>query len=185
MLPLALDDSADPDLARRAAQELLVDPAVVAVIGPFPFASIEPVAAVMATTDLPWIVPGLVDPAGGFADPAASASAWAAEMVAAVIAADAPARVLLAGLPAQLAYRHPGRHKRPCSAWRTRRLWTAAVLPGDTVLWFAAPAAGAAWHTAPSGRTDLVGRALWRRHLDAPDPGGPRSALANMDRSRV
>ena len=148
VLPLALDDSGDPALARRAAQKLLADPAVVAVIGPLPLASVEPVGDVLATADLPWIVPGLVDPTGGFADP--SSSAWAMTMAEAVIAAGntQSARVLLTGLPPQLAVDLPPMAAQTPVLRVGAEALTAALLPGDAVLWLAAPDAGAAWHTA-------------------------------------
>ncbi len=171
VLPLALDDSADPDLARRAAQKLLVDPAVIAVIGPFPLAAVEPVAAVMATTDLPWIVPGLVDPTGGFADP--TATAWVTAMVETVIAADAPGRVLLTGLPPQLAADLSSTvAQTPLLRVADADALTATLLPGDAVVWLAAPDAGAAWHTAhpdvPIWLGAPYGGRIWAQRTDAP-----------------
>ena len=145
VLPLALDDSADPDLARRAAQKLVADPAVVAIIGPLPFASVPPVAGVMATDDRPWIAPGLVAPAGGFDGPAASA--WVVALAEAIIAAQAPARVVVIGLPPTLAPDLP-----PTVAQtpllRVDDPATVTPLSGDAALWLAAPDAGADWLAA-------------------------------------
>ena len=79
LIPLALDDSADP---RRAAQKLRVDPPVRAIVGPL--APAQAAIAGIARRDpaITWIAPYAVDPAGGFADPAVS-DAWATGLVAA------------------------------------------------------------------------------------------------------
>jgi branched-chain amino acid transport system substrate-binding protein len=85
VIPLALDDSADPAHAQRAAAKLLADPQVQAVVGP-----LSPALATagdpLIPASLPWFTPYAVNPPGGFADPR-TAEAWAAGLAAAVGAA--------------------------------------------------------------------------------------------------
>ena len=106
LLPLALDDSADPARARRAAEKLLASTDVAAIIGPLTPALTHAVAPVLDTGALddgaqppiPWIAPHAIDPAGGFAAP--DSHAWADGLVAAVGAAarsQGATRLVLAG----------------------------------------------------------------------------------------
>lgn len=81
LIPLALDDSADPQRSLRAAQKLLVDPTVKAIVGPLAPAQSAAAGAAIRAAGVPWIVPYAVDPTGGFADPATS-DAWATGLVA-------------------------------------------------------------------------------------------------------
>lgn len=83
IIPLALDDSADPTRARRAAEKLLRDPQVRAVIGPLTPALTASVSDTLAAATLPWFAPYAVNPAGGFADPLTD-DGWAAGLAAAV-----------------------------------------------------------------------------------------------------
>ena len=98
VIPLALDDLADPNRARRSAEKLMVDQTIIAVLGPLSPATAE--AAKDALADAPlWIAPYAVDPTGGFADPA-EATAWANDLVAAVASAarqQGAERLVLAG----------------------------------------------------------------------------------------
>lgn len=86
IIPLALDDSADPTRARRAAEKLLRDPQVSAVVGPLTPALTASISDTLAATTLPWFAPYAVNPAGGFADPLTDDD-WAAGLAAAVGAA--------------------------------------------------------------------------------------------------
>ncbi len=144
VIPLALDDLADPARARRSAEKLMVDQAVDAVVGPLSPATVEEARDALARAPL-WIAPYAVDPAGGFADPA-EATAWADELVAAVASAvrqQEAERLVLAGWT-------PG--------WpgHTGDEWTqvagmpvalsddpAAVQANDAALWLGDPAGGA------------------------------------------
>ena len=56
-LPLALDTSADPAQARRAAAKLLRDDSVVAVVGPLQARQVFAVADIMAAADVDWRPP--------------------------------------------------------------------------------------------------------------------------------
>jgi len=56
-LPLALDTSADPAQARRAAAKLLRDGSVAAVIGPLQVRQVFAVADIMAASDVDWRPP--------------------------------------------------------------------------------------------------------------------------------
>ena len=98
LLPLALDDSADPVRAQRAAEKLLASTDVAAIIGPLTPALSHAVAPVLdagtlddgalndsAQPPIRWIAPHAIDPAGGFAAP--DSHAWADGLVAAVGAA--------------------------------------------------------------------------------------------------
>jgi branched-chain amino acid transport system substrate-binding protein len=87
VLPLALDDSRDP---ARAAQKLLVDQSVQAILGPLTPATAAAVTAPLtgprAPAAMPWLTPFAVDPVRGFTAPSADPT-WATELVAAVAAA--------------------------------------------------------------------------------------------------
>ena len=61
LLPLALDDSADPV---RAAQKMLADPTLKAVVGPLTIEGVEVTRARFGSTDLPRFAPFAVAPAG-------------------------------------------------------------------------------------------------------------------------
>lgn len=86
LIPLALDDSADPARAGRAAAKLLRDPQIAAVVGPLTPALTATVSDTLAAGSIPWFAPYAVNPAGGFADPR-TAEEWAAGLAAAVGAA--------------------------------------------------------------------------------------------------
>jgi branched-chain amino acid transport system substrate-binding protein len=107
VLPLALDDSRDP---ARAAQKLLVDRGVHAIVGPLTPATAATVAAELADSPapaaLPWFLPFAVDPSGlpaGTFGTWPTDPGWATELVAAV-AAEARSQgaqtLVLAGAPA-------------------------------------------------------------------------------------
>lgn len=83
IIPLALDDSADPMRAHRTAAKLLRDPQVKAVVGPLTPALTASVSDTLAAATLPWFAPYAVNPAGGFADPRTD-DHWARELAAAV-----------------------------------------------------------------------------------------------------
>ena len=57
VLPLALDTSADPAQARRAAAKLLRDESVVAVVGPLQPRQVAAVADLIAAADVVWRLP--------------------------------------------------------------------------------------------------------------------------------
>lgn len=86
VIPLALDDSADTSRAHRAAEKLLRDPQVKAIIGPLPPALTAGASDTPGAEALPWFTPYAVNPAGGFADPQTE-DGWAAGLAAAVGAA--------------------------------------------------------------------------------------------------
>ena len=80
-IPLALDDSGDP---QRTAQKMIADPSLGAIIGPLTPATMAQVAPVFAGTNdkqrVPWLVPFVVSPIGGFADPQHDQT-WAIELI--------------------------------------------------------------------------------------------------------
>lgn len=89
ILPLALDDTADPQRAQRAAEKLLASTDVDVIIGPLSpgLTGALPVAWPLPepnspTHDVRWIAPHAVDPSGGFAAP--GDRAWADGLLAAV-----------------------------------------------------------------------------------------------------
>ena len=57
LIPLALDEGADPETARRSAQKLLLAQDLGAVVGPTTPASLAVVGDVITTHPLPWYVP--------------------------------------------------------------------------------------------------------------------------------
>jgi ABC-type branched-subunit amino acid transport system substrate-binding protein len=84
IIPLALDDSADPTrCAARRRKASCRDPQVRAVIGPLTPALTASVSETLAAATLPWFAPYAVNPAGGFADPLTD-DGWAAGLAAAV-----------------------------------------------------------------------------------------------------
>ncbi len=90
-LPLALDTSADPTQARRAALKMLRDDSVVAVVGPMQARTVSAVADVIAASDLDWWLP---------TTPATDEKAHA--LIVALIAEIAGQKISLAGLDAGL-----------------------------------------------------------------------------------
>lgn len=86
IVPLALDDSADPTRAQRTAEKLLRDPQVRAVVGPLAPSLTANVSDTLGAASLPWFAPYAVDPDGGFADPRTD-DRWARGLAAAVGAA--------------------------------------------------------------------------------------------------
>jgi len=159
-IPLALDDSADP---QRAAQKLLIDPAVRAVVGPLAPAQAAAAGAALRNADIAWIVPYAVDPAGGFADPATS-DAWATGLVAA--AGDAARgqgarRLLLAGDAT-------GWPVLPPAGWAEIAGMPVALIDGttDDIAGFAGDEA-IFWLGAPDAAADFVNR-LRPLHPDVP-----------------
>lgn len=99
LIPLALDGGADPAQSRRAAAKLNLDPTVRAVVGPLDLASAAAASENLAASNLPWIVPALVSPAGGY--PARPDASSMEPLVAALLQAQSPppARLLIGGLP--------------------------------------------------------------------------------------
>jgi branched-chain amino acid transport system substrate-binding protein len=85
-IPLALDDSADLERTRRAAEKLLADPQVKAVVGPLSPLLAVAGSEVLGVGEAPWFAPFAVAQPGGFADPLNS-SAWAGGLIEAVGAA--------------------------------------------------------------------------------------------------
>ena len=61
ILPLALDDSGDPQMAARTAQKLLADPAVEALIGPISPWTAQAVTDTIHSSSLQWERPYLAD----------------------------------------------------------------------------------------------------------------------------
>lgn len=162
VVPVALDDSADPAKALRAAQKLLVDPAVVAIVGPMTPATTAAVQPVLGAQARPWVAPPAVDPAGGFAAP--TSSAWLRELLATAHLDQPSGRIIIAGLPATLASNWVGDGS-------TIRMEASAELaaleeiltPRDGVLWMGDAAHGAAWLNAQ--RAGGLAPAFWLGNL--------------------
>jgi branched-chain amino acid transport system substrate-binding protein len=141
---MALDDSAEPGKAVRAAQKLLVDPAIVAVVGPFTPATVAATQSVLGGPSRPWIVPLTVDPAGGFASP--QSSAWLTELLHAAQLEQGHNRILIVDAPAGMADEWVG----DAGGVRVEEragstLLTDEIMPGDGVVWLGDAAQGAAW----------------------------------------
>lgn len=82
MMPLALDDAADPAQVERAARKLLQDPDVRALIGPYsPFLA-QRIELLVTAHELAWWLPFAVTPAEGFVVPVQQ-PAWAEPLLAA------------------------------------------------------------------------------------------------------
>ena len=101
VLPLALDDSAQPHKSRRAAQELLADPTVAAVIGPFTLDTVAAVEATLSQGAPAWVVPIAIDASGQFAAPGHGRT-WLADFILRVwdlAQAQGADSLVVAGLP--------------------------------------------------------------------------------------
>ena len=184
VLPVALDDSGDPAKAQRAAQKLLVDPAVRAIVGPLLLESVPAVATVITPTAvMPWYIPPLVNPEGGFSNP--SSEQWLTAQVE-YVAKNSPAdHVLLGGLPIewQLAAHTT------ISTTRVDDLDTALATLQETgteemaLLWLGRPDMGARWlskvqDAAPQldfWLADQAGIAIFAAHAASHSPNWDRS----------
>lgn len=173
LLPLALDDSGDPNQAQRAAQKLLIDPAVHAIIGPLLLDSVPALAKTIGeprTETVPageerlkegegikptWLVPLLIlpaNPTGGFAHYASNAPLQAQVDF---IATTTPAtRILLVGLSSESPWEVntatvTGQSTtRPVIRIDDLDAALATVEEGDALLWLGRPDAGARWLSA-------------------------------------
>jgi hypothetical protein len=145
VLPLALDDGGDPAQAQRAAQKILVDPSVVAVVGPLLLENVPAVATVITpTATVPWLLPSLLAPSGDFAIASANASLQAqVEYVAAAAAAE---RVLLLGLPEEWPW--PIDTAVPTLRVDDLESALATATERDAMLWLGQPHVGATWFAA-------------------------------------
>ncbi len=159
LVPLALDSGSSPEQARRAAAKLALDPALAAVIGPLDLASAAAAADVLEAQNLPWIVPALVSPDGGYASPSTAASVGAL-VEAAAQSQPAPARLLVVGLPP--AWQDTGAAGRtdamPLLPVESTAALLDAIQPGDGVLWLGAAdeAAEVQNQLAAAGRTVTI-----------------------------
>jgi hypothetical protein len=142
VLPLALDDNGDPLAAKRAAQKLLVDPTVQAIVGPLLLDAVPAVAAVITpATTIPWIVPPLLAPGAGF--DATAGAAWITAQVDYVAQTTSARRILLLGLP-------PAWQMEIRASVVTLRIDAldaalAGVQSGDAILWLGRPDTGVRW----------------------------------------
>lgn len=184
VLPVALDDSGDPAKAQRAAQKLLADPSVRAIVGPLLLESVPAVATVITpTAAIPWYIPPLVNPEGGFGDPANAG--WLTAQVE-YVAANAPAdHVLLLGLPREWQLEvHTS-----VSTTRVDNPDTALAILQETgtedvaLLWLGKPDTGARWLSklqdfAPQvdfWLADQAGIAIFAAHAASHSPNWERS----------
>lgn len=150
IMPLALDDGADPAQVERATRKLLQDPAVRALVGPYSPLLAQPIAPLMAANGLAWWLPFAVTPSGGFirAEPKLD---WAEPL----LAAAAEQTVAVGGRRLVLAGWTPG--------WPTLQAEelaqalampvlisdaVAVVEPADAVFWLGSPEMGAVYLTA-------------------------------------
>ncbi|GIV77236.1 MAG: hypothetical protein KatS3mg050_1630 [Litorilinea sp.] len=151
ILPLALNDMAEPHHARRAAEKLLVDPAVQAVVGPLDPATWRAVLPVLGQGAPHWVVPFQVARPHGFAPPQDPPSQWASgliEAVATAAAAQGAQRLILAGWEAgwpRIEISLPAIEVK----WVDDGAWQISGLRAtDAVLWLGSPAEGAKMLTA-------------------------------------
>ena len=171
-LPLALDTSADPAQARRAAAKMLRDETVVAVIGPLQARQVSAVAEVITASDLAWQPP---------ARPASSEAAQT--LIVTTISEMSGTNIAVAGLDF-------GWPQNSAAQWssKTGKSVTLVNSPtdaaaADALLWLGGPAEGAAflgdlrtqspavpfWTTAVAG--DPVFLSLLLERLDGTPPG--------------
>ena len=149
VLPLALDDSGDPDQARRAARKLLVDPTVRAVIGPLLLDAVPAVSSVIAhattgTNSVAWYIPSL-----GVATENNTENSLGAQ-IDYVAAATSATRVFLLGLPTTwqipITTTVPTQHIDELD--RALASVTDDSTDHDAMLWLGRPDVGASWYVA-------------------------------------
>ncbi|MBX3012784.1 MAG: ABC transporter substrate-binding protein [Caldilineaceae bacterium] len=146
VIPLALDDSADPDQVERAARKLLQDDAVRAVIGPYDPALAYPIVPILAAANIPWLMPLALDPKAGFV-PFDQAGQWLTPLFVAAAEAAATqgsARMVVAGSPVWLSASTATQVALPFLFSSD----VTAVQPTDSVLWLGTAEAGAAYFSA-------------------------------------
>lgn len=171
-LPLALDTSADPAQARRAAAKMLRDETVVAVVGPLQARQVSAVAEVLTASDVAW--QPQVRPASSEA---------AQTLIEATISEMSGTNIAVAGLD----YGWPQNSTAQWSSKTGKSVTLVDSATGaaaaDAVLWLGGPAEGAAflgdlrtqspavpfWTTAVAG--DPVFLSLLLERLDGSTPG--------------
>ncbi len=143
LLPLALDNSVDP---QRAAQKLLADKRVRAVVGSQTPARFAQIAPFVDSSAVVWVTPYAIDAATGqFVNPALDMT-WATGLVVAVahaVQSQGHARLVLAG-------RTPGWPQRSVAAWTELTGFPVVVIDAanevqsaDAVFWMGNAADGA------------------------------------------
>lgn len=171
-IPLALDTSADPAQARRAAAKMLRDETVVAVIGPLQARQVSAVAEVLTASDVAW--QPQVRPAS---------SEEAQSLIETTISEMSGTNIVVAGLD----YGWPQNSTAQWSSKTGKSVTLVDSATGaaaaDAVLWLGSPAQGAAflgdlrtqspavpfWTTAAAGDPAFLAL-LWER-LDGSPPG--------------
>lgn len=171
-LPLALDTSADPAQARRAAAKLLRDGSVAAVIGPLQMRQVFAVADIMAASDVDWRPPTV---------PATAETARA--LVRAFILNMSGQNIVVAGLDSGWPLFSEEELSSDTGKTVTRIEGETAAAAADGVLWLGSAPEGAAflgrlrlqsrtipfWTTAIAG--DPVFHSLLLERLDGTPPG--------------
>ena len=171
-LPLALDTSADPVQARRAAAKLLRDDAVATVVGPLQARQVFAVAEIMAAADVDW------------RPPTAPATADAARAFVRAFILNMPGQnIAVAGLDSGWPQFSEGEMSSATGKTVTLVEGESAAAEADGVLWLGSAPEGAAflgrlrlqsrtvpfWTTAIAG--DPVFHALLSERLDGTAPG--------------
>lgn len=165
VMPLAIDDAADPMQVERAARKLLLDPDVRALVGPYSPLLAQQIEAIMTAHAVPWWLPFAVTPDEGFVVPAQQ-QAWAEPLLAAA-AQEAFAlgrrRLVVAGWT-------PGWTPIPAAQPTAfaipvvRHEQVADVEATDAIVWLGSPEAGAVYLTT-----------LRAAHPDVPFLLGPQA----------
>lgn len=144
LLALAHDGHADAANTRRAVEKLLIDERVDVLVGPLSPPLAASMADLMAQSDIAWIAPYAVDPAGSFAHPAES-EAWATGLVGAVGAAakeQGAGRLLLAGSEAGWPALSDEEWSDIAGIPVERAKTPADAAAGDALFWMGGPAEG-------------------------------------------
>ncbi len=182
-LPLALDTSADPAQARRAAAKMLRDEAVVAVVGPLQSRQVSAVAEIITASDVTW------------QPQARPASTEAAQtLIETTISETSGKNIVVAGL--DFGWPHNAAERWSSKTGKSVTLVdsAAAAAAADAVLWLGSPSEGAAflgdlrtqspavpfWTTAVAG--DPVFHSLLLERLDG-TPSGPIYWVVALDES--
>ena len=181
VLPLALDTSASPSQARRAAVKMLRDNSVVAVVGPLQTKEVSAVADIMAASNLDWQLPAI---------PASQEEAIV--FIEALIIEIDGQNIALAGLDDGWPRLSPSEWSSATGKMVTAGSDESEAAKADGVLWLGDAPGGAAFlarlrarnHTVPFWTTtvaaDKVFSSLVQDYL-AGDPPGPVYWAAQLD----
>lgn len=149
IMPLALDDAADPGQVERAARKLLQDPDVRALVGPYSPALAQQIEPFLTAHDVAWWLPFAVTPEVGFVVPAQQRE-WAKPLLAAAVEeaiARGCRRLIVAGWTPGWPMLTVQQQQTAFTLPVLLNEQVTAVVPTDAIFWLGAPEDGARYLT--------------------------------------